>query len=69
MKKKVELPPRFCWDCAYSRPNEDIRYRTPDDKPIFYNCYRIQTEVRRGLMDNTKACSQFMARCLYSINN
>lgn len=58
-RKVIEKPQLYCWDCALARVNEDPRYRTPDDKPIFKNCYRDPNNIKRGIMDNTLACSQF----------
>ena len=64
MAKKIDKPQHMCWDCVYARPNEDPRYRTPDNQPIFYLCYLNPNKVKRGLMDNTKACSQFKYKLL-----
>lgn len=65
MAKKIEKPTHLCWDCIHARPNNDPKYRTPDGGPIFYNCYAEPAHIKRGLMDNTKACSLFKERRLY----
>lgn len=62
MSKKDKTQTRYCWECGFSKPNMDTRYRTPSGAPIFYNCHYDQAELKRGLMDNTVACSKFKKR-------
>ena len=66
MRKKIETPPKLCWDCLFSRPYDDERSRTPEGNPIFYHCYKDPNNIKRGLMDNTKACNDYKERRIYA---
>lgn len=61
-RKVIEKPQHLCWDCAYSKPYNDERYISFDGGPIFYHCYLDPNNIKRGLMNNTKSCSQFKER-------
>ena len=64
-RKVTDKPQRFCWDCVFAKVYEDERYVTPSGEYIFKHCYLDPNRVKRGIMDNTKACSQFKESRLY----
>lgn len=49
-----------CWDCIFAKPFDVSWNRTPEGVPITKHCHKDPSDIKKGIMKNTIACSLFV---------